>query len=191
MGNYLKRVILTYLEKLQSLNYKAQSLWTSIAVYSSLCKLCFGKQYSVHIVKSCDRGRTVKQIWFGLQSSFLGVESFLTFDGAEKCHLSWHYLHLNGFLWLSTFSSYFSCLLFSFSEKCFIAFLKRTPKVFYLPVSCAFMTTLKNEQKDLECITNEREGEQVGIDVQQRWGLWEACEARSGKKQGEKWLCFA
>lgn len=147
---------------------KAQSLWISIAKYSSLCKLCFRKQYSVHIVKNCDRGRTVRQIWFGLQWIFLEVESFLTFNGAEKCHQSWYYLHLNGFLWLSTFFSYFSCLLFSFSEERFIVFLKRTSKIVYLRVSCAFMTTLKNEQKDLECITSERKGEQMGIDVQQK-----------------------
>lgn len=77
---------------------EAQSPLISIAKYSSLWKFCFGKQYSVQVVKDKDRWRTVKLnfIWTTVKFS-----SGWKFNGAEKCHWSQHYLHLNGFLWLT------------------------------------------------------------------------------------------
>lgn len=76
--------------------------------------------------------------------------------------------------------------------ECFIAFLKRTPKIFYLLVTCAFMATLKNQQKDLKCITNETKAKQIGIYVQQKLRTCRKdvrrAEAESGKRADFGWL---
>lgn len=54
------------------------------------------------------------------------------------------------------------------------------------------MTTLKNQQKDLKCITNERKGKPMGICVQQKLRTGESVGGEERRKAGGEliWLCL-